>query len=586
VAEDVSGIIMERGVSATMRDGTILKADVYRPFKEGKYPVLLQRTPYNKEYLPYVTMTLDPLTAAHAGYVVVIQDVRGRFASHGGPYYMYRDEFTDGYDSVEWAASLPYSDGNVGMYGISYMGMTQFQAAVLHPQHLKAIFPVTWGTDVFLYRGGAFELGLAFYWALAAIGPDAVLRAKRGQPDLFEEFLRLVHYIDHMDEAAYAELPLKEAPWFDLGNAFAPFIKDILEHDSYDEFHQNISVRVKADQLQIPAFCIAGWHDALLGQNLDHFQKIKEQAGSEMARNKSRLMIGPWAHAGFLPYVGELDYGLSTSGLLLELKRGLTPLHLQWFDYWLKGVENGITEEAPVKIFVMGENRWRDEQKWPLGRTEFTNYYFHSGGKANTRHGDGSLSTERPAEEEPDRFLYDPHNPVPTRGGNILMPANRIRGPVDQAVLEDRNDILVYTTEPLEKEVEVTGPVKVRLFAASSAPDTDFTAKLVEIFPDGRVYNLADGIIRARYRNGYADPSPITPTQVYEYEIDLWSTSNLFKEGHRIGVEISSSSFPRFDRNTNTGKLGRRSSELEVAKQTVYHSHRYPSHIILPVIPR
>ncbi|MBC8420650.1 MAG: CocE/NonD family hydrolase [Desulfobacterales bacterium] len=586
MSETVSEIIMERNVPATMRDGTVLRADVYRPVKKGKYPVLLQRTPYNKEFLPYVTMVLDPLTAAHAGYVVVIQDVRGRFASDGGPYYMYRDEFRDGYDSVEWAATLPYSDDNVGMFGLSYMGMTQFQAALLHPPHLKTIFPVTWGTDVFLYRGGAFELGLAFYWALGAIGPDAILKAKKDQPDMIEEFLRLVHYIDNLDDLVYSSIPLKEAPWFDLGGGFARFMKDILDHDRYDEFHQDISVRFKGDQLKVPAFCVAGWNDALLGQNLEHFRGIKNTGGSDLARDETRLMIGPWAHAGFLPYVGELDYGLSTSSLLLELKRGLTTLHLQWFDYWLKGIENGITDEAPVKIFIMGKNQWRDEQEWPLARTEYTNYYFHSGGKANARHGDGHLSTVMPVGEEPDRFTYDPHNPVPTRGGNILMAANHIRGPVDQTTLENRDDILVYTTEPLEKEVEVTGPVKVRLFAASSATDTDFTAKLVDVFPDGRIYNLLDGIIRARYRNGYEDLSLIKPEEVYEYEIDLWATSNLFFAGHRIGVEISSSNFPRFDRNPNTGELGRDSSELVAARQTVFHNDQYPSHIILPVIPR
>ena len=429
-------------------------------------------------------------------------------------------------------------------------------------------------------------MGLAFYWALGAIGPDAILRAKRGQPDIAREFLKLVHYIDNLDHLVYSTIPLKKAPWLDLGGGFAQFMRDILDHDRYDEFHQGISVRFKGDLLKVPAFCVAGWNDVLLGPNLEHFQGIKKNGGSDLARNKSRIMIGPWAHAGFLPYVGELDYGLSTSFLLLELERGLTPLHLQWFDYWLKGIENGITDEAPVKIFRMGENKWRDEQEWPLARTQFTNYYLHGRGKANTRHGDGHLSPEMPAREKPDRFTYDPQNPVPTRGGNILMTANRIRGPVEQGPLEKRDDILVYTTGTLEKEVEVTGPVRVRLFAASSATDTDFTAKLVDVFPDGRIYNLADGIIRARYRNGYEAPTLIRPEAVYEYEIDLWATSNLFKAGHRIGVEISSSNFPRFDRNLNTGKLGKDSSELVAAQQTVFHTDQYPSHIVLPIIPR
>jgi len=239
-----------------------------------------------------------------------------------------------------------------------------------------------------------------------------------------------------------------------------------------------------------------------------------------------------------------------------------------------------------VKIFIMGENRWRDEEEWPLKRTQYTSFYLHSNGSANTRHGDGGLSTAPPSNEEADQFIFDPNNPVPTCGGNILMPMNYIRGPLNQATLEEREDILVYTTEPLEKAIEVTGPIKLVLFAASTAPDTDFTAKLTDIYPNGRVYPLADGIIRARYRNPAEPPSLIKPGEVYRYEIDMWATSNLFTEGHRIGVEVSSSNFPRFDRNNNTGHLGRDSSKLVTAKQTVLHNELYPSHIILPVIPR
>jgi uncharacterized protein len=581
---EVSSIIMEKGVPAPMRDGTVLRADVYRPAREGQYPVLLMRIPYSKSFLPFTTLTLDPFTAAHAGYVVIIQDVRGRFSSEGGPYYMYRDEFLDGYDSVEWAASLPYSNGQVGMYGISYMGMTQFQAAVMHPPHLKAIFPVTWGTDVYLHRGGAFELGLAFYWALAAIGPEAVLRAKKNHPDQIPEFLQLVDLIDHI-EKAYDYLPLAESPWLKLGDGYGSFIKDILEHETYDAYHHNLSVRAKSQALEVPAFCAAGWHDVLLGPNLDHFQKLKAQAGNETARKHTRLMIGPWGHAGFWQYVSELNFGFAASGFLLELKRDFTTLHLQWFDYWLKGRENGITDEAPVKIFVMGENCWRDEQEWPLSRTRYTNYYLHSYGKANTGGGDGTLSPLLPGREEPDTFIYDPQNPVPTQGGNILMPLNYLRGPINQVLVEERPDVLVYRSAPLESPLEVTGPIRVKLFAASSAVDTDFTAKLVDVYPDGRIYNLADGIIRASFRKGEKGEL-ITPGEVYEYTIDLWATSNLFQPGHRIGLEISSSNFPRFDRNLNTGKPCSHSAEMVSASQMIRHDETHPSHIILPVIPR
>jgi uncharacterized protein len=582
--EKISSIIMERGVPAVMRDGTVLRADVYRPAGEGRYPVLLQRTPYNKGFLPFTALTLDPLAAAHAGYVVIIQDVRGRFTSEGGPYYLYRDEFQDGYDSVEWAAALPYSNGQVGMYGVSYMGMTQFQAAAMSPSHLKAIFPATWGTDVYFHRGGAFELGLVLYWAIASVGPDALLRAKKNQPDLLPEFLQLVDSIDHI-EKAYEYLPLAESPWLKLGNGYGSFIKDLLEHGTYDDYHQTLSARVKTPTLEVPAFCAAGWHDVLLGPDLDHFQRIKREAATETARKRSRLMVGPWAHAGFLPCVTELNYGTAASGFLLELKRDFTSLHMQWFDYWLKGLENGITEEAPVKIFVMGENRWRDEQEWPLARTQYIPYYLHSKGEANTPGRDGTLSPLVPGREEPDRFVYNPKNPVPTQGGNILMPLNYLRGPFNQVLVEERPDVLVYRTAPLENPLEITGPITMKLFAASSAVDTDFTAKLVDVYPDGRIYNLADGIIRASFRNGVRGDL-ITPGEVYEYTIDLWATSNLFQAGHCIGLEISSSNFPRFDRNLNTGHSGYTSAEMVSAGQTIWHNENYPSHIVLPVIPR
>lgn len=576
----MSKIIHERNVPAVMRDGTILYADVYRPDNDGKFPVLLQRMPYNKAFLPLSTLVLDPITAAHEGYVVIIQDVRGRFQSEGDSFYIYKNEYNDGYDSVEWAATLPYSDGNVGMYGLSYMGMTQFQAAAMQPPHLKAIFPITWGTDVFMYRGGALELGLLKSWSLATIGPNAVIRAKQGKEDFVKEFMELIHAIDHIEQSAFEQLPIKESDWLKLGEGYASFVHDILNHDTYDGYHQEISVRGKEDEVEVPIFSMAGWYDCLLGYDLEHYEKLKQ-------KNNIKLMIGPWAHASFLPAVGELNFGLSTSGLLLDLKIDLTKLQLKWFDYWLKGMENDIMEEPPVKIFVMGENKWRNEQEWPLKRTVYTPFYFNSKGHANTNRGDGTLTLTQPIEDVYDSYVYDPANPVPTLGGNHLMPMHYQRGPVDQRSVESREDVLIYSSDVLEEEVEVTGPVKVVLYASSSAVDTDFTAKLIDVYPDEKAYNLADGIIRAKYRDkNTQSPSLIQPNVVYCYEIDLWATSNLFKKGHRIRVDISSSNFPRFDRNLNTGKLGRDSDYLIAATQRVFHNEKYPSHILLPVIPR
>ncbi|WP_078428226.1 CocE/NonD family hydrolase [Alkalihalobacterium alkalinitrilicum] len=576
----MSKIIHERNVGAIMRDGTTLYADVYRPDGEGKFPVLLQRIPYNKEFLALATLVLDPVAAAHKGYVVIIQDVRGRFQSEGDPFYIYKNEFNDGYDSVEWAATLPYSNGNVGMYGLSYMGMTQFQAAVTRPPHLKAIFPITWGTDVFMYRGGALELGLLQSWSLATIGPNAVVKAKRGKEDFIEEFMTLINAIDHIEDSAFNQLPIKDSEWLKLGDGYAKFVEDILEHDTYDEFHQKISVRGKEDQVEVPAYCIAGWYDCLLGGNLDHYESLKH-------KKKTKLMIGPWAHGSFLPTVGELHFGLSTSSMLLELKTDLTSLQLKWFDHWLKGLKTDIMEEAPVKLFIMGENKWRNENEWPLKRTNYTPYYFHSQGKANTKDGDGTLCTTQPSKDFYDSYVYDPNNPVPTVGGNHLLPMYYQRGPVNQESVESRKDVLVYTSEILKESLEVTGPVKVVLYAASTARDTDFTAKLVDVHPDGKAYNIADGIIRASHRNqNESAPSLIEPNKVYCYEIDLLATSNLFKEGHQIRVEISSSNFPRFDLNLNTGEAGRDSSRINQATQKIFHSDQYPSHIVLPIIPR
>lgn len=584
MSENINEIIIEKNVPAIMRDGVTLRADIYRPKSEGMFPVLLERTPYNKNFLPLSTLTMDPIAAAEAGYVVVIQDVRGRFQSEGAPFYMYKNEFNDGYDSVEWAATLPYSDGNVGMFGASYMGATQWQAAVMEPPHLKAIFPVTWATDAYLFRGGAFELGLANYWTINSIGPDAVLKGKAGESDVMQDFMGLVKEIDNMDEA-YGHLPIKDAPWLQLGNHFAKFYEEIIDHDLYDEFHQNISVKVKGDNINIPAFCIAGWYDLLLGQDLDHYKNLIEKGKSQEVKNNIKLMIGPWAHASFANVVGDLNFGLATSGLLLELKQDLTKLHLQWFDYWLKGIDNGIHDEAPVKLFVMGENKWREEQEWPPARTQYIPYYLHSNGNANTRFGDGTLSIKPPAYEEPDQYIYNPIDPVPTNGGNILMTSDYVKGPLDQSQIEERKDILVYSTEKLDRDIEVTGHVRVKLYASSSAPDTDFVARLIDVHPDGRAYNIADGIIRARFRNEDEEPSFIKPGEVYEYNIDLLATSNLFKKGHKIRIEVTSSNFPRYDLNPNTGKLSKESDKLVTATQTIFHNEKYPSQIILPIIP-
>lgn len=578
-------VIVERDVEGTMRDGTVLRADVYRPAADGRYPVLLERTPYNKAFTPLAALTLDPLTAARAGYLVVIQDTRGRFASDGGPFYMYRDEYEDGYDSVEWAAELPSSSGSVGMFGASYMGMTQWQAAVMRPPHLRAIFPCMAANGVHLYRGGALEWGLLASWTLASIGPDAVLRAARGRPDRSGDFLHLADALGRL-EALYETVPLSGIPGPELGGGFATFFHDILAHPTEDEYHRRIGVPGKHARLEVPAFILGGWYDVLLGNDLDHFTRVKTETEASRARERTRLVVGPWAHASFAHTVGERNFGLRASGLSLDLRTDLTSLQLRWFDRWLKDIRNGVDEEPPVKLFVMGDNVWRDEKEWPLARTRYVPFYLHSGGSANAIGGDGTLSREAPGDEPEDHFVYDPRRPVPSRGGNHLLPMNYPRGPLDQTAVEMRPDVLVYTSAVLEDDLEVTGPVAVTLHAATTARDTDFTAKLVDVWPDGRALNICDGIVRARYRGGGAPPSLVDPGRVYEFGIDLWSTSNVFTRGHRLRVEISSSNFPRFDRNPNTGELPRNARQLAPALQSIFHDARRPSHVLLPVIPR
>jgi putative CocE/NonD family hydrolase len=311
------------------------------------------------------------------------------------------------------------------------------------------------------------------------------------------------------------------------------------------------------------------------------FTGLRNHAMTPEARRCQKLIMGPWGH--LVPYAaptsngtGEIDFGPEA---LIELH----DMQLRWFDYFLKGVNTGVLDEAPIRLFVMGENRWRDENEWPLARTQYTKVYLHSGGKANSVRGNGQLSFSLPGEEQPDRYTYDPNDPVPTRGGTTLGIA---LGVFDQTKIEERDDVLVYTSEVLTADMEVTGPILLKLFAASSAPDTDFTAKLVDVRPDGYAQNLAEGVMRARFRESLSTPTLITPEQIYEYTIDLWATSHVFKSGHHLRLEVSSSNFPRYDRNPNTGHEFGVDTELRAARQTIFHDNRYPSHLLLPVIPR
>ncbi|GHO43224.1 CocE/NonD family hydrolase [Ktedonospora formicarum] len=581
-------VAVDFDVPARMRDGTILRANVYRPASEGQWPVLLTRLPYGKD-LPMAGALLDPLQVARQGYVVIIQDTRGRFTS-GGEWTPMQAEAEDGYDTIEWASKLNYSNGEVGMFGISYFGFTQWSAMTLQPPALKTAIPIqTWNNPLngTTFRGGALELGTTAQWQMM-MGLDVLLRRHRGEADpriLGAALYQLINDIDALGSQGYASLPLREfAPL--KRNDVAPAFFDAFPYEMQQDRVNYMTILGKHEKVIVPTFNIAGWYDIFLQDTIENFRIMRTEGKTPEAR-QSKLLVGPWSHGGMNNPIGELNFGMGSTAAFIDLKIDLVSLQVRWFDHYLKGVENGIEAEAPIKLFVMGANIWRDEQEWPLARAVETRYYLHSNGHANTLEGDGTLSTTPPEAEESDNYTYDPANPVSTRGGALLMTPEYRSGPYDQRPIEQREDVLVYSTPPLEQDTEVTGPITVRLWATSSAPDTDFIARLVDVSPDGYAQNLTDGIIRARHRHhakGEA-PSLIEPGQAYEYEIDLWSTSNLFKQGHRIRVDITSSSFPRWDRNPNTGHDLGVDAEFAIAQQTILHDAEHPSSILLPIIP-
>jgi hypothetical protein len=571
VAQTAAKTSEEHDVEMKTRDGVTLRADIYRPTTDGDFPVLLQRTPYGKGPVADVAQK-----AVARGYMVVVQDVRGRGASEG-EWYPFKHETDDGFDTIEWAAGLPYSNGKVGMFGGSYVGATQMLAAIGHPPHLAGICPFVTASnyhDGWVYQGGAFEQAVNESWT-TALAQQTISRAVAP------------------DNTALTDLsifPLRQYPLFKprsvpdsggLTRAFAPYFLDWLDHPAYDDYWKQWSIEEHFASIQVPALTIAAWYDIFQGGALRNYAGIKAHGGSEAARNGQRLLVTIGGHAGSGRKIGEVDFGPEAN------KFDDTKAMLDWYDYVLQGKQNEYASGKLVRIFVMGENEWRNEDAWPLERARETHYALHSAGKANTASGDGSLSTASPQTGAPDSYLYDPANPVPTTGGQLCCDLVHLApGPRDQRQVEQRPDVLVYSTPPLEQDLEVTGPVTLDLYAASSAVDTDFTAKLVDVGPDGFARNLTDGVLRGRYRESTSVARPIVPGRIYEYKIDMWSTSNVFLKGHTIRVEVSSSNYPRFDRNLNTGKDPGTDATVLKATNTIYHDHAHPSALILPVIPR
>ena len=582
--------LVDRNVTIPMRDGTLLRADVYRPAlsTETPVPAILVRLPYDKDSLLNHTFAIHPIRAAEAGYAVVYQDTRGRFKSDGD-FYPFIHEGCDGYDTIEWVAAQPWCSGAVGMTGASYFGATQWLAAAEQPPHLKAICPIVTTSEYYegwTYQGGAFQLGFALLWTLNNLAPENARRLTGT-----EEMTRLLLATDQIDEH-YQHMSLVDLPVLRESGA-ADFYADWVAHAAKDEYWQSTAINRRYQQITVPAFNIGGWYDLFLHGTLENFVGMGQQGGSEAARSGQRLLVGPWAHAAFSGQYSDFYFGVAAAADVVDL----TAAQLAFFAQHLKGEQTGFDEQSPVprdaepvRIFVMGENRWRDEQEWPLARAQATAWYLHSDEAAASA--GGGLSPARPGDEAADFYLYDPRQPAPTIGGPTFLPGLLLganAGPRDQRPAEARPDVLTYTSAPLEQPVEVTGPLTVTLYAATSAPDTDFVARLCDVHPGERGASriLAEGILRARFREGCDEPRPLEPGRVYEYKINLVATSNVFLPGHRIRVDVTSSSFPRFDPNPNTGNpLGQDGPrDVRPALQTIFHDSQHPSHILLPIIP-
>ena len=553
-------IDVENNVPVKMRDGIVLRADVYRPADDGRYPVLLTRSPYNK-----VNESGTCRKAAQRGYVCIAQDVRGRFASDGD-WYTFRNEPNDGYDTVEWAAALPNSDGRVAMFGGSYVGATQWLAAVARPPHLVAIQPTVTASnyhDGWAYQGGALEQWFDESWT-TGLAADTLRRAA--------ESSKVKDLVPTLPLSSYPVLQVSKPA------GLVPYYFDWLAHPDYDAYWKQWSIEEHYSGIAVASFGIGGWYDIFIRGTLRNYAGMRAHAATPWAREHQYLLIGPWFHGPMTGQAGEVDFG--SAGALDR------DTMLNWYDQLLKGAPPGKVQQRPVKIFVMGVNQWREEDDWPLARARSTRYYLHGGGHANSSSGDGALTSSSPRNEPADAFTYDPANPVPTHGGNLCCPNEQLpSGAFDQREVEKRNDVLVYTTLAFDKDFEVTGPHAAEIYISSSAQDTDVTAKLVDVWPNGFAQNLADSIQRLPYRDSPEKPELIQPGTIYKVTIDLGATSNVFRAGHRLRIEISSSNFPHFDRNLNTAESPEQGSKFEKAENRIYHDAAHPSAIVLPVIP-
>lgn len=546
-----------------MRDGVVLRGDIYRPDGAERRPCILIRTPYGKRDdgdEGFVSF------AVARGYSVVVQDVRGRYASDGA-FDPYRQEGRDGYDTVEWIASQPWSNGRVGTAGLSYPGAVQWLLAAEAPPHLQCIFPAMCFSSArqFIYFGGAFDLSW-IPWTANNIAPDRRrrlhLRGAQTTGQAREMWKKIA-------TASYRHLPLNTLP---LLKDVAPFYYEWLDHPDDSSYWNYAEIASKHGQVKVPSFNFSGWHDEGYGPvgATTNFAGMRHRGGSAAAR-APRLLIGPWTHGEPTvksTRVGDRDFG-SDAGL------DYSALVLDWCDLHVRGIDRGLSKQAPVRYFLMGENRWREAQEWPLPGTMYAELYLRSGGQ---------LTREPPAANEPaDRYLYDPNHPVEDPHFEAGL------GPHDQRSIESRSDVKVFTSAPLTEDLEVTGQIEFRLWISSTAQDTDFFARLLDVEPDGTAWNLMSPtleVLRTRYRHREDEPELMAPGRVYELALQLGRTGNLFRRGHRIRVQITSSFFPHLDRNPNTGTRIAAETKLIPATQTIFHDAFRPSKVLLPVIPR
>lgn len=563
-------VVADLDLECVTRDGTILRADVYRPSDGGRYPVLLNRTPYGKHEPRYIA---DARAVAARGYTMVIQDQRGRYASDGEYRWMFRErketfDASDGYDAAEWAAKLPWSDGRLGTWGHSNASYLAWMLASSQPPSLKAFMASGMAENLLSMNFGIFETGRRLEW-VHLMAADARRRAGDVTgPHTAAEASKIWNQVERAKWIWF--LPLGEIPpetFSTLNHPLQAYHRtQNVEFMRFGEFHPKVTT---------PVMLMTGWWDRLIG-TMDHFTGLQKN-GPASLRNQHRMIVGPWIHdvTGMVPKECGLDFGP-------DADRSYSGMIARWYDLHFKGIDDGISKEAPVQLFVIGANEWRGEHEWPLSRARPIPYYLASHGKANTIHGDGVLSTKPPGPSSwPDEYVYDPRDPVMS-----LMRADSQAAPVDQAPHDHRRDILVYQTPALEEDVEVIGPVTLTLWAATDGPDTDWTAKLALVQENGLAINLTYGILRARYRDGYDRPSLLEPGKPYEFAIALNPIAVRFKKGQRIRLYVASSDFPNFDRNHNTGADYWSDPVLRPARQTVFHDQAKPSRLILPVIPR